>query len=150
MSLRKPEDSLKKSMKALMSKQDAPVYEFGQFRADAAERRLLKDGAPVPLPQKTFDTLLILLRHSGHLMTKDELMELIWPGVVVEENNLEQRISVLRRTLGADSNGVSMIETVPREGYRFAAGVREVWKQEDESLLLEKRTRYHVVVKEEA
>src|SRR2546425_10108492 len=146
MSLRKPEDSLKKSMKALMSKQDAPVYEFGQFRADAAERRLLKDGAPVPLPQKTFDTLLILLRHSGHLMTKDELMELIWPGVVVEENNLAQRISDLRRTLGADSNGVSLIEIVPGEGYSLGIAFREGSKEEDQRHLLTKRTRYHDVV----
>ncbi|MEZ5293891.1 MAG: alpha/beta fold hydrolase [Vicinamibacterales bacterium] len=103
---------------------DEAVYEFGAFRMDVRERRLLRDGAPVPLTTKVFETLRALLERPGRLLTKDELMGRIWPDTVVEENNLNHNISVLRRALGAHPGGQPFIETVPRVGYRFVAEVR--------------------------
>jgi len=130
-----------------MGKQAGHFYEFGSFRVDAAERRLLRDGEPVLLPPKAFETLLALVEHSGHLLQKDELMKVVWPDAFVEENNLTQHVYVLRKVLG-ESNGEKYIETVPRVGYRFTAGVREVW-DEGADLVVENRTKYRVVVKEE-
>src|SRR5215510_14059503 len=102
---------------------DELVFEFGDFRLDVRERRLLKDGQPVPLTRKALETLRVLLERSGRLITKDELMQLIWPDTVVEENNLNQSISALRRALGDQTNGLRFIETVPGIGYRFVAVV---------------------------
>lgn len=130
-----------------MSKQTGRSYQFGRFRVDAAERRLVRDGEPVLLPPKTFDTLLALVEHSGHLVQKDELMKTVWPDAFVEENNLTQHVYVLRKVLG-EGNGEKYIETVPRIGYRFTADVREVW-DERADLVVENRTKYRVVVKEE-
>src|SRR5215213_1669301 len=98
------------------------IYEFGQFRVDAVER-LLFDGAntAVSLTPKAFDTLLLLIENSGHALTKEEMMEEIWAGAFVEENNLAQNVSILRKTLGE-----GVIETVPKRGYRFVAPVRLV------------------------
>jgi DNA-binding winged helix-turn-helix (wHTH) protein/pimeloyl-ACP methyl ester carboxylesterase len=101
-----------------------PVYEFGGFRLEIDERRLLNEGRPVPLRTKVFDTLRVLIEHSGRLLTKDELMRSIWPNTVVEENNLNHNISVLRRALGEEATGQGFIETIPRVGYRFVADVK--------------------------
>ena len=108
-----------------MTGNEAPVYEFGDFRLEVRERRLLREGHPVPLPSKVFDTLRVLLEHPGRLLTKDELMRDIWPDTVVEENNLNHNISVLRRTLGDRITGQRFIETVPRVGYRFLGEVTQ-------------------------
>jgi len=109
-----------------MATDEAPVYEFGNFRLEVRERRLLRDGHPIPLTTKVFDTLTVLIARSGRLLTKDELMQRIWPDTVVEENNLNHNISVLRRALGEQPSGPHFIETVPRVGYRFIAGVRQL------------------------
>jgi DNA-binding winged helix-turn-helix (wHTH) protein/pimeloyl-ACP methyl ester carboxylesterase len=102
---------------------DETVYEFGDFQLDVRERRLLRGGQPVALTRKVLETLRVLLERSGRLVTKDELMQYIWPDTVVEENNLNQSISALRRALGEDTNGRRFIETVPGIGYRFVASV---------------------------
>jgi len=104
---------------------DDPVYEFGNFRLDVRERRLLRDGHAIPLATKVFETLRVLLERSGRLVTKDELMRQLWPDTVVEENNLNHNISVLRRALGEQPTGEPFIETVPRVGYRFVADVTQ-------------------------
>ena len=80
-----------------MTSDQGPVYEFGELRLEVGERRLLRRGRPVPLTTKVFDTLRVLLERSGRLLTKDELMRLVWPDSVVEENNLNHNISALRR-----------------------------------------------------
>lgn len=92
------------------------IYEFGRFRVDAEERLLFDGGAPVNLPPKIFDTLLLLVANAGRAIPKNEMMEIIWPDSFVEENNLAQNISFLRRTFGNENN---YIETVPKRGYRF-------------------------------
>ncbi len=107
-----------------MSEQPRVFYEFGPFRLDARERILLRDGERVTLTPKVFDTLLALVRSSGNLVAKDELMEMVWPGTVaVEEGNLTNNVSVLRKALG-ETAGHKYIETVPTRGYRFVEEVR--------------------------
>src|SRR5215813_11011511 len=107
-----------------MSHQPKPIYEFGPYRLDAAERRLLRNGEVVPLQPKVFDLLLALVERPGRLLEKDELMQAVWPDTVVEEVNLANNISILRKTLS--ENGERFIETAPKRGYRFVAGVSEV------------------------
>ncbi len=101
------------------------VYEFGGFRLDPGEHLLLCDGKPVLLSAKAFEVLLVLVRNSGRLVTKNELMREVWPDTFVEEGNLTQNISILRKSLGGTQDGESYIQTVPKVGYRFAVQVRE-------------------------
>src|SRR5437667_2404132 len=101
-------------------------YEFGPFRVDARERRLLRDGEVVPLTQKVFDILLVLVQNSGHILTKDEVMKLVWPDTAVEEGNVARNISTLRNALGERPRESKYIETVPWRGYRFVANVKKV------------------------
>jgi TolB-like protein/DNA-binding winged helix-turn-helix (wHTH) protein len=97
------------------------TYEFGPFRLLPDERLLLREGKPLPVPPRIFDTLLVLVENSGHLVKKEDLMKRVWPDAFVEEVNLAQNISALRRTLGEADGGSQYIETVPKAGYRFAA-----------------------------
>jgi len=106
-----------------MSQQDNHSYEFGRFRLNVAERVLLRDGEAVPLTPKVFDILVALVENGGQIVSKDELMKRVWPNVFVEEGNLTQNISLLRKALGETPGGAQFIETVPRRGYRFAADV---------------------------
>ncbi|HSE37812.1 MAG TPA: winged helix-turn-helix domain-containing protein, partial [Blastocatellia bacterium] len=106
------------------SKQAKRLYGFGPFSIDATERVLLRDGQVVPVTPKAFDLLLVLVENSGHLVEKDELMWLLWPDTFVEEANLTNNISLLRKALAVD-NEHQYIETVARRGYRFVAEVAE-------------------------
>lgn len=110
------------------------TYEFGDFRLDAARRLLLpKDGdRALPLTARAFDTLLYLVERPGELLSKAALMGAIWPDVVVEENSLNQNISLLRRVLGESPGEYRFIVTVPGRGYRFVAEVRTVSEPSDE------------------
>jgi DNA-binding winged helix-turn-helix (wHTH) protein/TolB-like protein/cytochrome c-type biogenesis protein CcmH/NrfG len=100
-------------------------FEFGAFRLDPGDRVLLRDGQLVPLTPKGLETLVVLVERHGRLVTKDELFRLVWPEVFVEENNLAQHISTLRRVLGNGASGSPFIETVPKRGYRFVGAVVE-------------------------
>ncbi len=102
------------------------VYQFGPFQLDAPERKLLRDGAPVPLRLKSFETLRMLVENAGRLVTKEALLRQVWPDAMVEENNINANVSILRKALGEDANGQSYIETVPRVGYRFVAQVAQI------------------------
>ncbi|HLE63222.1 MAG TPA: winged helix-turn-helix domain-containing protein [Pyrinomonadaceae bacterium] len=104
----------------------AQGYEFGNFRLDLIERCLLRDGKPVPLPAKVFETLRVLVEHGGRLATKERMMEEVWAGTFVEDSNLSQNIFTLRKLLGEGEGGQQFIETVPRRGYRFVADVHEL------------------------
>ncbi len=108
-----------------MSRQTGGVYVFGPFRLDPAEKTLWRDGRPVPLTPKAFDTLLILVEKSGRLVEKDELISRLWPDSFVDENSLSQNVYLIRKALEKDSQGQRYIETVPRRGYRFIAEARE-------------------------
>src|SRR4051812_24391038 len=101
------------------------LRELGDFRLDRERRLLLgRDGVSIPLPSKAFDTLSYLVEHAGRVVDKDELMRTIWPDTAVEENNLNQNISLLRRLLGEVRGEHRYIATVPSRGYQFVANVR--------------------------
>jgi TolB-like protein/DNA-binding winged helix-turn-helix (wHTH) protein len=107
-----------------MSMRAKHFYEFGHFRLDTVERLLIRDGQPLNLAPKVYETLLILVRNHGHALDKKELMRELWPETFVEEGNLTQNISLLRKALG-DGREEHYIETIPRRGYRFVAVVVE-------------------------
>ena len=157
-----------------MTKQANELYEFGPFRVDPREHLLLRDGEALALTPKAFETLLVLIQNNGHLMLKDELMKALWPDSFVEEVNLSQNISVLRRVLGDTAQASRYIVTVPGKGYRFVGEVRtltsevvvsevvtsefvapEVLAPEDlasedqEDLVLESRSRSLIVIEEQ-
>jgi DNA-binding winged helix-turn-helix (wHTH) protein/TolB-like protein/tetratricopeptide (TPR) repeat protein len=100
------------------------VYTFGAFRLDPVERLLTQGGRPISLTPKALDTLVVLVERHGHLVSKDDLFQAVWPDSFVEENNLAQHISALRRALGEGPDG-PFIETVPKRGYRFIGSVIE-------------------------
>ncbi len=107
------------------------IFEFEGFRLDAGKRLLTKgNGEPLAVTPKVFDTLLYLLRHSGKVIGKDELMREIWPDAIVEENNLSQNISILRRILGEKPGEGRFIATIPGHGFRFVPAVR-AWSPDD-------------------
>jgi TolB-like protein/Tfp pilus assembly protein PilF len=116
-----------------MNGQTHYVYDFGPFRLNPMERLLLRRKSAVPLTPKVFDTLVVLVRNSGHVVSKDELMREIWPDTNVEEANLTQNVSTLRKVLDQNHPGSSYIETVPKRGYRFIARVRKVLEAGDHS-----------------
>lgn len=107
-----------------MSLEAGVLFEFGKFRCDPREHRLLCEGEAVPLAPKCFDLLVIFLQSKGRLLTKDDLMRQLWPDSFVEEANLTVNISALRKALG-ETRGQRYIETVPKLGYRFAVPVTE-------------------------
>jgi len=117
-----------------MNVSQTQAYEFGEFRIDADKRLLSTSGGdPVSLMPKAFDTLLYLVEHHGKIIEKDELMSAIWPDTIVEENNLSQNISILRRTLGEKRGDHRFIATVPGRGFKFVADVREAGEAEKSS-----------------
>jgi TolB-like protein/DNA-binding winged helix-turn-helix (wHTH) protein len=104
------------------SQETLRLYEFGPFHLDPVERKLLRGNEMVVLTPKAFDTLVLLVRNSGRLLGKDELLAMLWPDSFVEEGSLSNNIFLLRRALGEDP---AFIETVPRRGYRFVGAVRQ-------------------------
>ena len=129
----------------MMSRPANRFYLFDGFRVDATERILLKGDREVPLTPKVFDTLLALIENSSHILTKKELMQLVWPDSFVEENNLAQNISILRKALGESKQGEHYIQTVPKRGYRFVADVSTTGGSE-ETLIVHERTTARIVV----
>jgi len=102
------------------------IYGFGPFTVDAVERVALRDGSPLVLTPKVFDTLLCLVRKRGRVLTKEEILHEVWPDTFVEEVNLAVNISTLRKALGEGPQESRYIATVPGRGYRFVAEVQEV------------------------
>ena len=99
-------------------------YEFGPYRLDAVQRVLYRNEQPVLVTPKALEVLLVLVRSSGQVVSKDELMSEAWPGTFVEPNNLAFNISLLRKALGENGDERGYIETVPKRGYRFVASVK--------------------------
>src|SRR5262245_13973448 len=131
-----------------MGRSENNLYEFGPFHLDTAERLLVRNSLPVPLAPKVFDTLVVLVQHGGRLLTKDELMQKVWPDSFVEEVNLTVNISALRKALGDDQNGQRYIDTVSKKGYRFVAPVTELANNGAESVV-EKRITERIGAEEE-
>lgn len=116
-----------------MSRERMEVYEFGRFRLDVGERRLVPRDGPAhgSLPEKAFLTLVHLVRNSGTLVLKDELLAAVWPDAVVEENNLGKAVHAIRHFLGDTNDELTYIETVPKYGYRFIADVTKIQTKEN-------------------
>ncbi|MGE3343723.1 MAG: winged helix-turn-helix domain-containing tetratricopeptide repeat protein [Vicinamibacterales bacterium] len=109
-----------------MTTQRDEVFEFGGFRLDPRKRRLTRAGEVVPLAPKAFDLLHALVDVQGAALSKSELLERVWPGIFVEEANLPQNISLIRKALGESRQDHRFIVTLPGTGYRFAAPVTVV------------------------
>lgn len=108
-----------------MNRQSRQIFEFGNFRLDVERVRLTKDGELVSLAPKAVSLLTILVKHHGRAVEKEELMETVWPGLVVEDSNLTQTVHILRKAISKHSDGNITIETLPRFGYRLIADVHE-------------------------
>ncbi len=131
-----------------MDAQEKHLYAFGPFQVDSVNRFLLRDGRPLPLTPKAFDILLLLVEHHGQLLEKDRIMQVVWPDTFVEEGNLTQHISTLRRILGETPDRHEYIDTIPRRGYRFVAPITVVSPAPD-VLVVHERTRSRVMIEEE-
>jgi DNA-binding winged helix-turn-helix (wHTH) protein/TolB-like protein len=107
------------------SKNAKRCYEFGEFQLDVSERQLLRGPTTIDLKPKVFDLLVLLVQNAGRLMEKEAIFQSLWPDSVVEEANLNVSISALRKALGDAASDPRYIETVPKRGYRFIAGVAE-------------------------
>src|SRR5262245_44564365 len=101
-------------------------YRFAGFTLDTDQRVLMREGKCLPLAPKVFETLLILVENQGRVLTRNELMNRLWPDTFVEEANLTFNIQQLRKSLGDDARNPVYIETIPRRGYRFVANVEAV------------------------
>ncbi len=98
----------------------AAIFRFGRFELRPSQRQLLAGGEPVAVGARAFDLLLVLVENHDRVLGRDELLDLVWPGLVVEENNLRQHVSALRKLLGATA-----VVTVPGRGYRFGMTLRD-------------------------
>src|SRR5208283_921403 len=123
------------------------LYEFGPFRVDPEKETLLREGELVPLTPKTFQILLVLIRHNEEVVTKDDLMKMVWPDTFVEEANLSRNIFMLRKALGETAQDHKYIVTVPGRGYRLAENVHLVPEQEV-SIVAATHQKVQVEVKE--
>lgn len=126
------------------------LYEFGPFRLDPEESVLLRDGKPVYLKPKVFETLVVLVEKRGRVLGKETLMQELWGDTFVEEANLTVNISQLRKALGEGGDreeGSQFIETLPRRGYRFVGEVREVL-MEDEAIVVKEYTSSRITIEE--
>jgi DNA-binding winged helix-turn-helix (wHTH) protein/Tol biopolymer transport system component len=130
-----------------MSHTGKSFYQFGDFRLDPGRRLLWKQDQPIQLQPKAFDTLLVLVQHNDRVVSKDELMKLVWKDAFVEESNLTQNIFVLRKTLGETAGTHRFIVTVPGRGYRFAEMVRTIG--EADYVVVESHSQSRVIIEEE-
>jgi DNA-binding winged helix-turn-helix (wHTH) protein len=120
-------------------------YEFGEFRLDAHKRVLLKKGELVHLTHRVFEVLLVLIQNRERVLDKDELMKRVWEDTIVEEANLKNSISTLRKALGDERGASHYIQTLPKRGYKFIAPVI-VLPDEDQTYLVEKHTTTEIVI----
>ena len=130
-----------------MDRQAKHLLQFGPFRMDLDERVLMRDQEPITLSPKAFETLLVLVQHSEHVVLKDDLMKILWPDTFVEESNLSQHIFQLRKALGDKAHDPEYIVTVPGRGYRFALKVAEITEPVSD-LIVRSRSVQTVTVEE--
>jgi eukaryotic-like serine/threonine-protein kinase len=123
------------------------LYEFGPFQVDPARETLLKAGVAVPLTPKTFQILLVLVRHGQEIVTKDDLMKSVWPDTFVEEANLSRNIFMLRKAMGETAQDRRYIVTIPGRGYRLTENVRLV-PGEEFAIAAASHSRVEIEVKE--
>ena len=129
------------------SSENPELYEFGPFRVDPSRETLLKAGVAVPLTPKTFQILLVLVRHGQDIVTKDDLMKSVWPDTFVEEANLSRNIFMLRKAMGETAQDHRYIVTIPGRGYRLTENVRLV-PGEEFAIAAASHSRVEIEVKE--
>jgi DNA-binding winged helix-turn-helix (wHTH) protein len=110
---RRPEDVLIEALVEASGRDTGASYEFGVFRLEIDERRLLRNGSPVHLASKEFETLQLLIEHHGRLVSKQMLLDHVWTGTFVGDDAITQRISVLRKALGEEADRVRFIADCP-------------------------------------
>jgi DNA-binding winged helix-turn-helix (wHTH) protein len=125
------------------------LLEFGPFQLDPERRRLSRGQETIRLSPKAFELLLVLVRHSGQVVLKDDLMKMIWPDTFVEESNLGQHVFQLRKALGDQSQNSSYIVTVPGRGYQFCEQVLMI-PAGCEEVVVDTRSRMQVEIKGES
>jgi DNA-binding winged helix-turn-helix (wHTH) protein/TolB-like protein len=125
---------------------EKPVYICGPYRIEVLARRIVAGGEPLTVTAKAFDILVTLIRHAGEVVAKDELMNAVWADTAVEENNLTQHISALRKIFGERAGENRFIATVPGRGYCFVAPVHEELRSEAEEILLAGSTRSSITI----
>ena len=123
------------------------TFSFGNFELDAGRRRLLKEGEIIALNSKSFDLLLTLIENHGQILSKDELLEKVWEGQFVEENNLSVQIAALRKIFGERKGEHQFIATIPGKGYRFVAALDEPARAGE--IIVENRSFSRIVIEEE-
>ncbi len=150
-----PAAKLPKVVKAVENKIVPRFYEFDSFRLDGRKRVLLRAGEPVVLTPRALDLLLTLIERRDQVVEKDELLNLLWPDSVVEENNLTVNVSALRKALGVGPGERRYVVTVPGRGYRFVADVVEVVEESSALLpalaptLVVEESKLRMVIEEE-
>ena len=132
-----------------MAAETKELYEFGPFRLDPARRVVSREGKTLQLTSKSFETLLVLVRNRDRVLLKDELMKSLWPDTFVEEVNLAQNISALRKALGESPGENLYIATIPGKGYRFVGEVQEHSAGGEGEIILERRTTSQVLIQEQ-
>ena len=118
------------------------LYHFGAFRLDAAERRLWCENEPISLAPKQFDLLFYFVENAGRVATKNDLLDAVWTDTYIEETTLARNVSWLRKELGEFADGETLIETVPKHGYRFTAEVTRSEKNENALIVEEQTVQY--------
>jgi len=118
-------------------KKPKELYRFGVFRLDAAERRLWREAEPIQLTQKQFDLLFYFVENAGRVAKKSELLDAVWADTYVEETTLARNVSWLRKLLGDGADSETIIETVPKLGYRFT---QEVTRPNENTFIIEEQT----------
>jgi pimeloyl-ACP methyl ester carboxylesterase/DNA-binding winged helix-turn-helix (wHTH) protein/class 3 adenylate cyclase len=131
-----------------MNRAAGKIYSFGRFRLEESERILFDGAETLSLTPKAFDTLLLLVENCGHVLSKEKIMQTVWHDSFVEENNLAQNISLLRRVLGDGKDGAKFIETVSKRGYRFIAAVESFADENYSPLVIVERTRAKISITE--
>ena len=130
-----------------MSRIRKELYEFGPYKMDADRRLVNRNGETLRLTGRAFDTLLVLIRNRDRVLGKEELMKTLWPDSFVEEVNLAQNVSALRKALGESPGENLYIATIPGRGYRFVGQVQE--PQDAAEIIIERHTHTQIVIQEE-
>lgn len=135
-----------KRLETAENKRENLIFSFGEFSFDAAEKILWRGAEIVQIPPKSREVLGVLLENAERVLSKEDLMNLVWQDTFVEEANLSHHIAVLRKTLGDDKNGKRFIETIPRKGYRFVADLKHA-NDETAEIIIHEKTRTEIVEK---
>src|SRR5262245_39588903 len=130
-----------------MLEENHQILEFDEFQLDPIRRQLLREGEVVPLYSKAFDVLWLLVRSNGRDLGRDEILESVWPGQILEESNLSVTIAAVRRALGEKAAQPRYLITIPGRGYRFVGSVRPIELQE---VVFATQTISEITVEQEA